>query len=168
MVYPGFWCGSCGEHHEGVPLSYGSPAPAYWHHGLDGRADCFLAEEQCVVNGEHFFLRGRLVLPVIETGDEFDWGVWVSVSRASYDRILDSWDDPDRVREPPCFGWLSSDIAGYEPTTLNLKTRLHTQPVGYRPTIELEPTDHPLAVEQRHGIPLARVQTIAEHYYHPQ
>src|SRR5579862_5479566 len=33
--------------------------------------------------------------------------------------------------------------------------------VGRRPRIELEPTDHPLAVEQRNGITWERVQQIA-------
>lgn len=51
--------------------------------------------------------------------------------------------------------------------TLNLKTNLHTQPVGRRPTIELEPTDHPLAVEQRSGITHARVRKLAELTLHP-
>ncbi|MGW1264432.1 DUF2199 domain-containing protein [Streptomyces drozdowiczii] len=37
----------------------------------------------------------------------------------------------------------------YATTTLNLKTRVHTRPVGDRPFVELEPTDHPLAIEQR-------------------
>jgi hypothetical protein len=40
---------------------------------------------------------------------------------------------------------------------LSLKTMVHTQPVGVRPSIELEPTDHPLAIEQREGITVARV-----------
>ncbi|WP_406603514.1 DUF2199 domain-containing protein [Nocardia aurantia] len=127
MSSPGFWCGACGLYHDGLPLSYGSPAPAYWHSDLEDRPDSFLAQEECVIGGEQFFLRGRVVLPVVDTGQEFDWGVWVSVSRTSYERIIEIWDDPQRVSEPPFFGWLSSDIDGYQPTTLNLKTRVHTQ-----------------------------------------
>jgi hypothetical protein len=46
---------------------------------------------------------------------------------------------------------------------VNLAANLRTQPVGVRPTVALDPTsDHPLAVEQRTGITLARVQAIAE------
>jgi hypothetical protein len=33
----------------------------------------------------------------------------------------------------------------------------HTQPAGRKPLIELEPADHPLAVEQRNGITWQRV-----------
>ncbi|MEV0465699.1 DUF2199 domain-containing protein [Nocardia tengchongensis] len=54
----------------------------------------------------------------------------------------------------------------YEPSTLNLKTKLRTQLPGTRPLVELEPTDHPLAVEQRTGITRARVQAIAEQLLH--
>ncbi|MFQ6227966.1 DUF2199 domain-containing protein [Nocardia sp. NPDC002869] len=63
-------------------------------------------------------------------------------------------------------GWLTTDLSAYSPTTLNLKTRLHTRPVGERPFIELEPTDHPLAVEQRTGITRDRVHEIAEAMLH--
>ncbi len=44
---------------------------------------------------------------------------------------------------------------------------VHSQPVGVRPTVELEHTDHPLAVEQCEGITVARVQAIAEQLLHP-
>ncbi|MEU7913845.1 DUF2199 domain-containing protein [Microbispora bryophytorum] len=62
---------------------------------------------------------------------------------------------------------LSPELPVYEPTTLNLKTNLHTRPVGPRPVVELEPTGHPLAVEQRTGIAHARVRELAELLLHP-
>ncbi|WP_314614975.1 DUF2199 domain-containing protein [Streptomyces stackebrandtii] len=46
------------------------------------------------------------------------------------------------------------------PTTLNLKTNVHTRPIGERPYVEVEPTDHPLTVEQRTGIIQDRVRAI--------
>ena len=63
------------------------------------------------------------------------------------------------AREPkggPCFGWFSDKLSGY-PETLGLKTMGHLQSYPDRPLIELEPTDHPLAVEQRDGVPLDRL-----------
>jgi hypothetical protein len=71
-----------------------------------------------------------------------------------------------REAEPPMFGWLMAALPTYEPSTLSLKTMVHTRPLGLRPLVELEPTDHPLAVEQREGITLARVQQIAEQLLH--
>jgi len=51
-------------------------------------------------------------------------------------------------------------LPGY-PDTLNLKTSVHTQPVGARPLIELEATNHPLSIEQRGGMSWERVNQIA-------
>lgn len=52
------------------------------------------------------------------------------------------------------------------PTPLPLylgKTHVHTRPVGEKPFVEVESTNHPLAVEQRTGITVTRVRQIAEH-----
>jgi hypothetical protein len=149
-------------------MSYGTDAPAYWDPSLAGDKSSTLGQEQCVIKDEHFFVRGRLVIPVTGAvaGTEFDWGVWVSLSRDSFTRALSLWTTAGREREQPYFGWLSTELPLYQPSTLSLKTRVHTQAVGQRPLIELEPTDHPLAAEQRAGITLARVQEIAETLLH--
>lgn len=97
---------------------------------------------------------------------EFEWGVWVSLSQRNFLRMHELWHTPGRENEPPYFGWLSTEIPVYRPSTLSLKTQVHTRPVGERPLIELEPTDHPLAVEQRAGITVARVQEFAELLLH--
>jgi hypothetical protein len=164
-----FMCRCCGQRHEGLPLSYGSEAPAFWSDELAGDARSVLGEEQCVIHGEHFFVRARIVIPVADADadTEFDWGVWVSLSEANFGRTTELWNTPGREQEPPYFGWLSTEIPIYQPGTVGLKTHVHTQPVGHRPRVELEPTDHPLAVEQRTGITLARVQQIAEALLHP-
>jgi hypothetical protein len=92
----------------------------------------------------------------------------VSLSEDGFADACRRWEQPGGELEAPVyFGWLSTDLPGYEPTTINLKTNLHTRPIGRRPLIELEPTDHPLAVEQRSGITLARAQEIAEALLHP-
>ncbi|MFD6162279.1 DUF2199 domain-containing protein [Nocardia sp. NPDC060256] len=161
-----FSCSCCAELHEGPPLSYGALAPAFWNADLACQPGSVLGEEQCVIADTHFFVRARLVLPIVDTGGEFDWGVWVSVSKHNFDRMSELWEKPERAEEPPYFGWLATELPLYEPTTVDLETNLHTQPVGSRPLIELEPTDHPLAVEQRTGITLARVRSIAEQLLH--
>jgi hypothetical protein len=77
------------------------------------------------------------------------------------------WNAEGREAERPYFGWLSTELALYSEGTTNLKTNAHTRPVGKRPFIELEPTDHPLAVEQRTGITQDRVREIAMAVLHP-
>jgi hypothetical protein len=44
---------------------------------------------------------------------------------------------------------------------------VHTNAVGLRPTIELEPTDHPLSIDQRVGIFRARAEELGLLALHP-
>lgn len=92
----------------------------------------------------------------------FTWGVWVSLSSGNFARAVDLWEQPGREDEPPYFGWLSTELFPYQPSTVQLKTNVHTRPVGEKPFVEIEPTDHPLAVEQRAGMTMDRVRQIAE------
>lgn len=121
-----------------------------------------------MIRDETFFVRGLIRLPVDGGSGMFEWGVWVSLSRASFIRTQELWHDPGRESEPPMFGWLSTELVDfYGVSTLNLKTMVHMQPVGLRPLVVLEPTDHPLAIEQRSGIRAERVDEIAEQVLHP-
>jgi len=162
-------CGCCGEVHDELPMHYGAHAPALWYSlpeaGRDERA--VLSSDLCLIDGEHGFLVGNVEIPVLGCDENFSWDVWVSLSLANFKRAYQLWKQPGREAEPPYFGWLSTSLPGY-PETLNLKTHVHTREVGRRPWVELEPTDHPLAVEQRQGITLARVQAIAELVLHGQ
>jgi hypothetical protein len=119
-----------------------------------------------VIRGQHYFVKGMIEIPVIDSDEVFSWGVWASLSRESFSRAADLWDTPGRETETPYFGWLTTELLVYPATTLNLKTRVHTRPVGERPFVELEPTEHPLAVEQRTGITLNRVREIAATVLH--
>ena len=95
----------------------------------------------------------------------FVWGVWVSLSEASMQRATELWNAEAIEIEPPRFGWLSTNIRVY-PRTLELKTAVHFRGGNLRPRIEVESTDHPLAVEQRQGITVERVQEIAAALLH--
>lgn len=134
-----------------------------WSAGQQARRG---ACERAVGDERHFFVRGRICIPVVGAPESFEWGAWVSLAEVNYRRMIERWDDPTRADEAPYFGWLSTDIPIYPPT-VDLMASLHTQPVGTRPLIELEPTDHPLAVEQRTGITIARVEEIASLLLHP-
>lgn len=142
--------------------------PEFWTDDLDQDRLSGLSSDQCVIRGEQFFVHGLIEIPVIDSDELFSWGVWVSLSQENYDRMAQLWETQGRENEPPYFGWLSTQLPVYAPTTINLKTHVHTRPVGERPFIELEPTDHPLAVEQRKGITLARVREFADILLHGQ
>ena len=146
-------------------MNYTAEAPAAWDPAFAGADDCTLSSDQCVIRG-HYFVKGLIEIPVIDSDEVFSWGVWVSLSRENFSRAGDLWNRPGREAERPYFGWLTTDLPVYSPTTLNLKTHVHTRPLGERPYIELEPTGHPLAVEQRTGITLDRVREVAAAVLH--
>jgi hypothetical protein len=163
----GWSCGSCGKRHDELPLSYRTHAPVYWSEQVSQDENSDLTADLCVIQGEHFFVQGNIEIPVIDSDQVFVWGVWVSLSHANFSRTLDLWDQDGRENEPSYFGWLSTELAdAYGRTTVQLKTQVHTRSVGSKPVVEVEPTGHPLAVEQRAGITMARVQQLAEQVMH--
>ena len=162
MSENGFQCGSCGEWHDELPLVFGPDAPAYWY-GMspsERKTRFKLDSDLAILDGEHFFVRGRLEIPIHEREECFAWLVWSTLRQEDFHRTVELWKRPGREAEPPYFGWLSTQLP-YQPATINLKLNVHTRPVGERPFIEVEPTSHPLAVEQRTGISMARVQELA-------
>ena len=161
-----FKCKSCDEWHEGVP-GFSADAPLYYYSvPEDERADrCYLDSDVCDVDDAFFFVRGLIEIPVHGLDDVFSWGVWVSLSKTSFLEYMAKFDDADRVSLGPYFGWLSAALPGY-PDTENMKTMMHPREPGTRPLIVLEPTDHPLAVEQREGISQARLAEIAAPLMH--
>ncbi|MFF2754441.1 DUF2199 domain-containing protein [Psychrobacillus sp. NPDC058041] len=156
----GYTCNCCGEYHEELPTSYGSPAPVYYYdvapEELNDRFE--LDDDLCIMDNEHFFIRGCIEIPITSTAEHLIWGAWVSLSEANFNKTNAHWDKQELLE--PMIGWLSTDLPCY-PDTVNLKAMVHFRPNGIRPYIELEPTDHPLAVEYRIGVTIERVQEIA-------
>ncbi|MFI2027773.1 DUF2199 domain-containing protein [Streptomyces buecherae] len=147
-------------------MNYTAEAPDVWDPTFADADGCLLTKDQCVIHGQHYFVKGLIEIPITGRDEVFSWGVWVSLSRESFSRVSELWDRPGREAEKPYFGWLTTDLPVYATTTLNLKTHVHTRAVGERPFVELEPTDHPLAVEQRAGVSLERVREIASAVLH--
>jgi hypothetical protein len=161
-----FRCRTCGEDHVGMP-ALTAHAPLYYYSVPEGeRAErCELTNDICVVDREFFFVRGNIEIPVHGLDERFAWGVWVSLSQANFDEYTAHYERADRDNLGPYFGWLSAALRGY-PDTENLKINAVIQPPPIRPLIELEPTGHPLAVEQREGISQERLAEIYALHVH--
>jgi hypothetical protein len=159
----GYQCATCGQWHAELPFAWHLEQPdlVLSIPEVERSSRVQLSSDQCVIDHDSFFIRGLIEIPVLDTAEKFAWGVWISLSAASFGRADDLWSEEGRESEPPYFGWLSNEVPLY-PSTLNLKTKVHSRPIGQRPSIELEPTDHPLAIEQREGITVARVTAIAQ------
>ncbi len=158
-----FTCATCGSEHDLDQISFGTDAPVQWDLlSEDERSQSGLAGEQCEIEsheGRSFYIRACLEIPIRGTGRTFVWGVWCSLSENSYAEISEHWDDPRRSRLGPHSGWLCTKIPGYA-DTIFLKTMVHQRDVGVRPLVELEATDHLLAVDQQDGIDEDRMKEI--------
>lgn len=158
-----FSCATCGSEHDLDDISFGAAAPLQWELISDEeRSRSVLGGDQCEIDsreGRSFYIRACLEIPVRGTDRRFTWGVWCSVSEQNYEEISEHWDDPARLSIGPHFGWLCTKIPGY-PDTAFLKTMVHQRALGVRPSIELETTDHPLAVDQRDGIEEYRLREL--------
>ncbi len=155
-------CKCCGKQHNTLPMAFAVGQPDRWQTVPEPEREKRgeLSSDACVIDEKEFYLRARIVVPVIGSKYPFVWGIWVSLAQNNFERIGELWDVEIRENEPPFFGFLANDISIY-PQTLNLKCRVHLKNAGERPLIELEPTGHPLAGEQRDGISLHRVMEIA-------
>jgi hypothetical protein len=166
-------CSTCDEWHLGPCLDFGMPEPHYWDKSWScgtrwsdpilGEAKqpspTFLDEDYCSIDGKSFFVRGLIHLPILGAAESFRWGVWGSLSRENFERLLRLEESPEQVDLPPMFSWLSSRISEYA-DTLSLKMYAHIQEPGVRPHFRLERCDHPLSVEYHHGISPERVREI--------
>ena len=153
------YCKVCNCDLGEVPMCFGSSSPALM---MVPEAEYYDRVEesvdQCIVDGEHFFVRGHIELPLIDE-EVFIWSVWVSLSERSFDHMREHWEAEGREFNEPYFGWLMTNLPCY-PETFHLKTSVQSQSVGIVPLITLEPSEHPLSLEQKSGITMERVHEI--------
>lgn len=154
MVEPTFLCGTCGQTHEGVPLSFAAELPDMYANmsESDRGTRALISSDQCIVDETWFFIRGCLEIPVLDSNEVFIWGLWASVKEEVFNEISESWEEEGReTRRGPFKARLANSLSVY-PETLNLKLRIVIQPLGTRPLFILEEEDHALAKSQQHGI----------------
>jgi hypothetical protein len=165
-----FACSRCGTLHEGSP-SFGFLAPDQYASLSDEQKErlATLTEDVCIIadgDGTDRFVRAVLEVPIHGVDDPFLWGVWVSLSEKSFDRYLETSDDP--VEGEAFFGWVCNDIALY-PSTRARPADVVVRSAGMRPRVVLhrgDREDDPLVVDQVSGISIARAQELAERALH--
>jgi len=164
----GFNCSVCHKWHDVLPTSYSLKVPLALKSipETDLPSRVMFSPDECIIDRQNYYLRGRIPVPVIGEPWPFIFGVWAKVPEEDFTRNNQMWKVEGREAEPPYRGWLDTPIPFY-PDTLNLAVLVRTQKVGMRPHFELVDTAHPLSVEQRNGISMDRVRQMAEEFFHP-
>lgn len=147
--------------------SFGPPAPArYFDLSAQERTTrALLSSDQCIVDDREFYVLARLEIPVVGVDERFTWLMWVSLSESSYSAYEQSYEWPQRDHIGPFFAWIADDLPLY-PATAGLKSRIHLRDNGIRPWVELEPSKHPLAVDQANGISAERAAAMVAFCLH--
>jgi len=158
----GYYCSKCGVYHNEIPMAYGAAAPALFYLIAEDQreARCDLTDDQCIIDEEHFYIKGRIKLNVDGISEQFLWIVWVELNKKDFDRYIELWEDENRILEAPYPGELASQLELY-PQTIGLHVNLIHQNVGIRPFVELQACNHPLFLEQESGIDINRVVEFA-------
>jgi hypothetical protein len=162
-----YTCPICGNQYDSLPDIASNRPDQYWGIPERERSErVFLNSDICVIDNEDFFIRGVIKIPILGTSDNFGFGVWVSQKKENFQKYLD---DPKSNEIGPFFGWLCTHLSYYREETFLLKTMAHFQAGNLRPLIELEPTAHPLSIDQKKGITLGKAWEIV-HFYsdHPK
>lgn len=159
-----FKCNTCGDVHEGAP-SFSFKAPIHYETltSEEKREKARLGTDFCLIDEKNSFIRVLLEIHIHGSDEPFLWGVWVSVSQDNFRMYCDHFRDNDY--EDKYFGWFSNRLP-YYPDTLNIKTYAIVNADGERPTLELEPSDHPLSIDYYNGISWQKAVEIAEAAMH--
>ena len=156
-----FRCTTCDQEHDELPdIGADKPDQLLGVPEEEYAGRIRLTGDTCVIDDD-YFIRGVLYVPIHGEADPFGFGVWVSQKRENFETYLANFDTPEIG---PFFGWLCTNIAYYAERSLGLKARVHFRGNGQRPTIELHPSDHQLAIDQREGITLAKAWEIVHRY----
>jgi hypothetical protein len=154
-------CHQCGKDHGELPLDVGyrRPVPYFLVPEAERATRCFDNDDLCEIDGKIFLVRGVLLVPIRGSEQSFGWGLWASVSKRSFDRIVARFDE-DAFDEPPMAGLLAVEPMGYEglldqPVTVQLRSSRE------RPAFMMAPqSKHLLAREEREGITMERAHEI--------
>jgi hypothetical protein len=152
-----YQCRHCHDVHEGLP-SIAFDAPCYYHllSKAEQTARTTLTSDLCSVDEEEFFVRAVLEIPVIGYTERLVWGVWGSLSRASFERYSSTFGGHDQGKLEPMFSWFASRLPDY-PETLSLRCRMVPRNDRLRPVIEFAPDqEHALIADAESGISLER------------
>ena len=160
-----FTCVVCGESHAGdvrdIRLSLPEPIFRIDEAERDERA--WVGEDSAVLrgrDGERFFVRALLELPIDGEDGYFGYGTWVEVGRGDFDRLGELWHDDDGWRSEPFIGTLANELLPYA-FTEGLPVRIRLRDVRLLPLVELEDADHELVRAQLNGISSHRAHDLA-------
>jgi hypothetical protein len=173
-----FRCKDCGEMHRGSPsISYDMPVQYFQVPEPERSARVKISNDLCRILPAHddpddvtsYFIRATLEIPIHGAPEPFCWGVWVSQSKTSFERYVETYDQ-DQSGDGS-FGWLAVAMRPYVRHSLeepfeSLECNVEWGAPGKRPQVLIKECDHPLYADQHDGISWDRAIEIARAAFH--
>ena len=160
-----FTCEVCGETHAGETrdIRMGLPQPIFLLDEDERRERAYVEDDFAVLhtrNGDRYFVRALLELPVDGEDGYFGYGAWVEVSAEDAEALGELWHDEAGEREGPFLGKLANELSPYA-FTEGLPVRIRLRDVRLLPLVELDEANHELVRAQRRGISRHRAHELA-------
>jgi hypothetical protein len=160
-----FSCAVCGATHGGDTrdIRMGLPHRIYLLDEDERARRSWVGEDSAVLQtheGQRFFVRALLELPIEGEEAYFGYGAWVEVSADDFETLGELWHDEDGWRSGPFAGTLANELSPYA-FTEGLPVLLKLRDVRLLPLVELEDVDHELVRAQRRGISQHRAHQLA-------
>jgi len=159
-------CVVCGQEHDGLP-ALAFHRPDHWlalsaEQQAQGKCD----NDLCMTPDGNFFVRGVLEIPIVDGPEpNIEFGVWTTLSEASFGQYVTSFSDLDQSKLGTLFGWFANEMRNEFAGSTNLKCNVRPQDNRQRPLIEIQqPSDHPLAIAQRDGITFEHAQRLVHQH----
>jgi len=162
-------CQHCGDTHDGLPLDIGFEKPGAYFLIPEAQrtARCRLTSDSCIIDGERFFIRGCLFVPIHDLEEHFVWGFWAEVSPHVFSRHQALF-ACDGSREPRHRAVLSVEREKRYTGMDGLLVSVQFTTAEDRPRFVLQPSNHWLCRDQESGITLHRVQEILHRLFPEQ
>jgi hypothetical protein len=160
----GFTCSTCGRYHDEElrDVRTGLPDEIFGLSETEREQRAQVGSDFAALDGERFYVRGLLSIPIPEEGADFGFGIWVRVDEDVDAELHEHWTDEEAVGRTFA-GELAVELPAYG-STLGLPGTLRLRSVDLLPAFELAESDHLLGLEQRHGISLERARELADPY----
>lgn len=160
-----FTCEVCGKAHAGETrdIRMGLPQPIFLLDEEERRLRTYVEDDFALLhtqNGDRYFVRALLELPIAGEDGYFGYGAWVEVSAADVAALGELWDDEEGQRAGPFSGTLANELSPYA-FTEGLPVCIRLRDVRLLPLVELEDGEHEIVRAQRHGISSHRAHQLA-------
>lgn len=130
-----FTCKCCGKEHDEWPaIAYSSPSP-YLDLTEEELEYSELTSDFCIIEYPEQtdrFIRVVFVQEVIDSCQDLDYGVWVTLSEKSFDEYVENYNNKEF--EATYFGWFSNYLPDYE-FTVNIPATVEVNNTIGRPLI---------------------------------